>query len=169
MLRVKPSNRNYSKKFRWIFFSLPPFKPDFHAISKMVQYAYSTFRLDLHFVFEQSALLVLRCFRITLFLRPITIKVDKKCKEYFFKQQPPSYSDYRMRIDISLRFASTLNRNFFLEYCILVIENNFCCRWSTDAKINSYKILQAFFAETVSEILSMYLKLFEMVIVGITE
>ena len=30
------------------------FKPDWHAISKMVQHSYSTMKLDLHFVFEHS-------------------------------------------------------------------------------------------------------------------
>ena len=54
LLGIKPSNRDYSKKFRWIFFSLSPFKPDWHAISKMVQHSYSTMKLDLHFVFEHS-------------------------------------------------------------------------------------------------------------------
>ena len=55
LLGIKPLNRDYSKKFRHISFSLPPFKPDFHAISKKVQHSYSTFRLDLPFDFEQSA------------------------------------------------------------------------------------------------------------------
>ena len=55
LLGEKPLNRDYSKKLRWIFFSLSPFKPDFHAISKKVQHSYSTFRLDLPFDFEQSA------------------------------------------------------------------------------------------------------------------
>ena len=60
LLGIKPSNRDYSKTFRWIFFLLSPFKPAWHAISKMVQHSYSTMKLDLHFVFEHSEVIKTR-------------------------------------------------------------------------------------------------------------